>query len=93
MEYISESTTMSKAMEDYGDRKSCAITTAKRLALFLGEEPARMQDVYPCVVGWQLSTLEPPANRSWLDPGLASPCCHLKHANNSAVLCASSHSS
>jgi DNA polymerase epsilon subunit 1 len=37
MEYISESTTMSKAMEDYGDRKSCAITTAKRLALLLGE--------------------------------------------------------
>lgn len=37
MEYISESTTMSKAMEEYGDRKSCAITTAKRLALFLGE--------------------------------------------------------
>jgi len=38
MEYISESTTMSKAMEEYGDRKSCAITTAKRLALFLGEQ-------------------------------------------------------
>jgi hypothetical protein len=37
MEYISESTTMSKAMEEYGDRKSCAITTAKRLSLFLGE--------------------------------------------------------
>ena len=37
MEYISESTTMSKAMEEYGDRKSCAITTAKRLAAFLGE--------------------------------------------------------
>jgi DNA polymerase epsilon subunit 1 len=37
MEYISESTTMSKSMEEYGDRKSCAITTAKRLALFLGE--------------------------------------------------------
>jgi hypothetical protein len=41
MEYISESTTMSKAMEEYGDRKSCAITTAKRLALFLGEEARR----------------------------------------------------
>lgn len=38
MEYISESTTMSKAMEEYGDRKSCAITTAKRLALFLGRD-------------------------------------------------------
>jgi hypothetical protein len=37
MEYISESTTMSKAMEEYGDRKSCAITTAKRLSLFLGK--------------------------------------------------------
>jgi hypothetical protein len=37
MEYISESTVMSKAMEEYGDRKSCAITTAKRLSLFLGE--------------------------------------------------------
>jgi hypothetical protein len=41
MEYISESTTMSKAMEEYGDRKSCAITTAKRLSLFLGE-PGRL---------------------------------------------------
>jgi DNA polymerase epsilon subunit 1 len=38
LEYISESTTMSKAMEEYGDRKSCAITTAKRLSLFLGDE-------------------------------------------------------
>lgn len=28
---------MSKSLEDYGDRKSCATTTAKRLADFLGE--------------------------------------------------------
>eukprot|EP00897_Mesotaenium_endlicherianum_P006205 jgi/Mesen1/5612/ME000282S04761 len=37
LEYISESSTMSKAIEDYGGRKSCAITTALRLADFLGE--------------------------------------------------------
>lgn len=49
MEYISESTTMSKSMEDYGDRKSCAITTAKRLSLFLGESPR---------VGWRRDVQE-----------------------------------
>lgn len=36
--YISESSTMSKSLEDYGDRKSCASTTARRLADFLGAE-------------------------------------------------------
>lgn len=38
LEYISESSTMSKSLEDYGDRKSCATTTARRLADFLGDE-------------------------------------------------------
>ncbi|CAM6093774.1 unnamed protein product [Calypogeia fissa] len=37
LDYISESSTMSKSLEDYGDTKSCATTTAKRLADFLGE--------------------------------------------------------
>ncbi|GBF92637.1 hypothetical protein Rsub_05251 [Raphidocelis subcapitata] len=36
--YISEATTMSKGMDEYEGRKSCAITTAKRLAQFLGDE-------------------------------------------------------
>ncbi|CAN4107239.1 unnamed protein product [Withania somnifera] len=34
--YISESSTMSKSLADYGEQKSCAVTTAKRLADFLG---------------------------------------------------------
>ena len=38
VEYFSESCTMSKSVEEYGDRKSCAITTAQRLAQFLGDE-------------------------------------------------------
>jgi DNA polymerase epsilon subunit 1 len=38
MELISESTTMSRLLTEYGDQKSCAITTAKRLAEFLGDE-------------------------------------------------------
>lgn len=42
LEYISESTVMSKSVEEYGDRKSAAITTAARLAQFLGD--ARLQD-------------------------------------------------
>jgi DNA polymerase epsilon subunit 1 len=29
---------MSKTMEEYGDRKSMAITTAKRMAQFLGDD-------------------------------------------------------
>ncbi|BBN04847.1 DNA polymerase epsilon subunit 1 [Marchantia polymorpha subsp. ruderalis] len=37
LDYISESSTMSKSLEEYGDRKSCAMTTAKRLADFLGD--------------------------------------------------------
>lgn len=38
LEYISESSMMSKSMEEYGDRKSCAMTTARRLAELLGRE-------------------------------------------------------
>ncbi|CAI5468278.1 unnamed protein product [Closterium sp. Yama58-4] len=37
LEHISESCTMSKALEEYGGRKSTAATTALRLADFLGE--------------------------------------------------------
>lgn len=38
IDYISEATTMSKGMDEYEGRKSCAITTANRLAQFLGDE-------------------------------------------------------
>ena len=38
MEFISESSVMSKSAEEYGDRKSCPVTTARRLAQFLGED-------------------------------------------------------
>ncbi|KAL8140374.1 hypothetical protein V2J09_006395 [Rumex salicifolius] len=37
LDYISESSTMSKSLADYGEQKSCAVTTAKRLAHFLGD--------------------------------------------------------
>lgn len=37
LDYISESSTMSKSLADYGEQKSCAVTTAKRLADFLGD--------------------------------------------------------
>ncbi|KNA12254.1 hypothetical protein SOVF_127620 [Spinacia oleracea] len=37
LHYISESSTMSKSLADYGQQKSCAVTTAKRLADFLGD--------------------------------------------------------
>ncbi|KAK9830879.1 hypothetical protein WJX81_001263 [Elliptochloris bilobata] len=42
MEYISESSMMSKALAEYEGRKSCAVTTAQRLGQFLGDE--RIQD-------------------------------------------------
>ena len=38
LEYISESCTMSKSLEEYGGRKSTATTTARRLADFLGAD-------------------------------------------------------
>jgi len=38
---ISESSTMSRALLDYGAQKSCAITTAKRLGEVLGEDTVR----------------------------------------------------
>jgi hypothetical protein len=38
LEYISESSVMSKGLEEYDGRKSCAITCAKRLGQFLGDE-------------------------------------------------------
>ena len=37
LDFISESSTMSKSLVDYGEQKSCALTTAKRLAEFLGD--------------------------------------------------------
>ncbi|XP_047319798.1 DNA polymerase epsilon catalytic subunit A-like isoform X2 [Impatiens glandulifera] len=37
LDYISESSTMSRSLADYGEQKSCAVTTAKRLADFLGD--------------------------------------------------------
>jgi len=36
VDYISEATTMSKSLEEYGDRKSCATTCARRLGAFIG---------------------------------------------------------
>jgi len=38
LEYISESSVMSKAAVEYGDRKSTSVTTANRLAQFLGAD-------------------------------------------------------
>ncbi|CRK18466.1 hypothetical protein BN1723_018707, partial [Verticillium longisporum] len=38
MELISENRSMSKTLEEYGSQKSTSITTAKRLADFLGEQ-------------------------------------------------------
>ncbi|KAI3659414.1 hypothetical protein MP638_000173 [Amoeboaphelidium occidentale] len=38
VEYISENRSMSKALEEYGKQKSTSITTAKRLAEFLGDQ-------------------------------------------------------
>ncbi|KAJ8768060.1 hypothetical protein K2173_021000 [Erythroxylum novogranatense] len=37
LDFISESSTMSKSLVDYGNQKSCAVTTARRLADFLGD--------------------------------------------------------
>ncbi|KAM5584440.1 DNA polymerase epsilon catalytic subunit A-like [Rosa sericea] len=37
LDYISESSTMSKSLAEYGSQKSCAVTTARRLANFLGD--------------------------------------------------------
>lgn len=37
LDYISESSTMSKSLAEYGEQKSCAVTTAKRLSDFLGD--------------------------------------------------------
>ncbi|KAK9127695.1 hypothetical protein Syun_016492 [Stephania yunnanensis] len=35
LDYISESSTMSKSLVEYGEQKSCAVTTARRIADFL----------------------------------------------------------
>lgn len=53
LDYISESSTMSKSLSDYGDKKSCAVTTARRLADFLGdtmikEKGLRCQYIVAC---------------------------------------------
>ncbi|KAM7522501.1 hypothetical protein LguiA_012403 [Lonicera macranthoides] len=41
LDYISESSTMSKSLAEYGEQKSCAVTTARRLADFLGDTMVR----------------------------------------------------
>ena len=38
VDYISEATTMSKSLAEYGDRKSSACTTARRLGAFIGND-------------------------------------------------------
>ena len=38
VEYLSENRSMSKALEEYGEMKGVAISTAKRLAEFLGAD-------------------------------------------------------
>ncbi|TQD77364.1 hypothetical protein C1H46_037096 [Malus baccata] len=53
LDYISESSTMSKSLVDYGEQKSCAVTTARRLADFLGdtmvkEKGLRCQYIVAC---------------------------------------------
>lgn len=42
LELISESKAMSRQLEDYGQQKSVGITTAKRLAEFLGDDMVRV---------------------------------------------------
>lgn len=42
LELISESKAMSKQLQDYGAQKSVGITTAKRLAEFLGDEMVKV---------------------------------------------------
>ena len=42
LELISESKSMSKQLRDYGNQKSTSITTAKRLAEFLGDEMVKV---------------------------------------------------
>ena len=42
LELISESKSMSKQLSDYGNQKSTSITTAKRLAEFLGDEMVKV---------------------------------------------------
>jgi DNA polymerase epsilon subunit 1 len=41
LELVSEQKSMSKALEDYGEQKSTAITVARRLAEFLGDQMVR----------------------------------------------------
>ena len=42
IELISESKSMSKQLNEYGNQKSTGITTAKRLAEFLGDEMVKV---------------------------------------------------
>ncbi|PRP86874.1 hypothetical protein PROFUN_03622 [Planoprotostelium fungivorum] len=45
LELLTESTNMSKKLEDYGKQKSCGITAAKRLAVLLGSETMKGKGV------------------------------------------------
>ncbi|KAL2325730.1 hypothetical protein Fmac_024788 [Flemingia macrophylla] len=54
LDYISESSTMSKSLADYSEQKSCAVTTAKCLTEFLGntmvKDKGLRSPVSACVV-------------------------------------------
>ncbi|CAF2840934.1 unnamed protein product [Rotaria sp. Silwood2] len=45
-ELISERRTMSRMLSDYGEQKSTSISTAKRLAEFLGEDIIKDKGLY-----------------------------------------------
>lgn len=67
IEYLSESSVMSKTLEEYGARKSCAITTARRLAQFLGDD--RLKDkglVCKYITAWYCYSPRPPTH-TWLE--------------------------
>lgn len=54
---------MSKSLEEYGDRKSCAVTTAKRLAQFLGDERIKDKGL---ACNYVVATCAPPFARATL---------------------------
>ena len=68
LELISESKAMSRQLEDYGQQKSVGITTAKRLAEFLGDDMVRVGVTlkYDWLVCWYVVYYDYIPISSWL---------------------------
>lgn len=74
-ELISENRSMSRRLEDYGEQKSTSISTAKRLAEFLGDQMVKDAGLSCRYIIARKPEGSPVTERQGLLPGPSLPTC------------------